>query len=266
MLRVALVIDDFNELIYLQTVLRKIGIDVEGLQNVKKYSELSLGFNPQVLIASAYGKKVNGLEFAKTLHRVRGLPKIILLHTPERSVNTQEAKDINIDLLLDSPVSAPSLIAALAAVANVDEAALTEKLKRLQASGGLNVPEEFQMMGEDEPVARETPRFALKKEDPNIFVGGAGPKADESITVSGVKIPSAILEEAEAEIEKRRERFRAFVEKSEPLKESFFDRERILQFNKKIRSAPLPADIQDIEGDRKEFVRNLFKKKDEGAP
>ena len=31
MLRVALVIDDYNELIYLQTILRKIGIDVEGL-------------------------------------------------------------------------------------------------------------------------------------------------------------------------------------------------------------------------------------------
>lgn len=302
MLRVALVIDDYNELIYLQTILRKIGIDVEGLQNVKKYSELSLGFNPQVLIASAYGKKVQGLEFCRNLHRVRGLPKIILLQTSQQPVSEQDAKDLNIDLVLESPVNPVSLISGLATVANVDEVSLNEKFKRLQASGALSIPEPIQMVGEDEAVIRETPRFAFRdqgqsqaepsfkiktEDDASVFVAGASTPTDSPIsvpelraqsltgaqldttkpanlvtaTVGKANIPRSALEQTEEEKKKRRERFEQYVGSVPPLPEAHFDRQHIFQFNKKIRSNPPPPDIQEIEGDRKEFVKNLFTKK-----
>lgn len=302
MLRVALVIDDYNELIYLQTILRKIGFDVEGLQNVKKYSELSLGFNPQVLIASAFGKKVNGLEFASTLHRVRGLPKIILLQTPEQPVPKPDIAALNIDLVLDSPVNPTALITGLASVANVDEAALHEKFKRLQASGGLGLPEEFQLTGEDEPKVRETPRFAfrdqgqnhepaagsklkIKPEEPSVIVPkpGQDPKTAFSVaelraqslenaasapaktptTASGhpVQTSHPAISQTPYEQQMRQERFKHFVAEAEPIDpKASFDRDRIMQFNKKIRAAPAPEDIEQIEADRKEFVKNLFVK------
>ncbi len=297
MLRVALVIDDYNELIYLQTILRKIGIDVEGLQNVKKYSELSLGFNPQVLIASAYGKKVQGLEFCRNLHRVRGLPKIILLQSPSQLVPEKDVKNLNIDLLLESPVNPMSLIAGLAAVANVDETILNDKFKRLQASGALNIPEPIQMVGEDEATIHETPRFAFRDQgqtqaapsfkikteinsaidDPikvaelraqSLTGAQINSKANEPkdfvFPANGNKsgISHSAIEQSDGDKEKRRNRFERFVSQAPALnKDARFDRQQILQFNKKIRSAPPPPDMDQIEGDRKEFVKNLFTKK-----
>ncbi|MEK6556007.1 MAG: hypothetical protein AABZ31_12250 [Bdellovibrionota bacterium] len=276
MLRVALVLDDYNELIYLQTILRKIGIDVEGLQNVKKYEELSLGFNPQILITSAFGKKVNGLEFIKNLHRVRGYPKILVLTTPERPLSKQETDQYTmVDQFLMSPVNPKNMIMAISQVGNVDEKILLEKFEKLQASGFV-IDESIQLVGQEEaPIIGETPRFSFRDQgasEPTSSAPGASFKlkkdvnsmASAPLDISPADDAAAAVAQVAAAVTERSAKYQEYLAKIEPLKSpnsTSYSRDRILQMNKKIRSAQPPEDIKEIEHDRKEFVRHLFTKK-----
>jgi hypothetical protein len=60
--------------------------------------------------------------------------------------------------------------------------------------------------------------------------------------------------------EGRSRRYERFLEKMEKPKPGHFQRQRILDFNKKIRTAPKPEDLGDIEAERKAYVKSLFKK------
>lgn len=267
MLRVALVLDDYNELVYLQTVLRKIGVDVEGLQNVKKYEELSLGFNPQLLIVSAFGKKVHGLEFIKGLHRPRGVPKIILLNTSQNPASKQELEASRVDLTLESPVNPKNLIHALAQLSHLDEQMLLEKFDKLQSSGALNATESIQLVGQDQEISVSgvgagPQRFSFK--DPNSelisVVGGNGSEKDIG-PVQGQTF-SLKKEKSMSSIE-REKKYKDILKTLEPLpdiKSTSYKRDRIFEFNKKIRAAPPVENIKEIESDRKEFVKHLFVK------
>lgn len=132
MLRVFLVIDDYNELIYLQSLLKKLGLDVEGVQNQKKYADMSLGFNPHILITSAKGKKVDGLQLTQSLYRKRGLPKVIALKSSDYSINVDDFRDSGVDEILDSPVNPRKLILSIANLGGVDETALLEKYSKIK--------------------------------------------------------------------------------------------------------------------------------------
>jgi response regulator RpfG family c-di-GMP phosphodiesterase len=272
MLRVALVLDDYNKLIYLQTILRKIGVDVEGLQNVKKYEELSLGFNPQVLIISAFGKKVNGLEFIKNLHRVRGLPKIIVLTTADRSLTKAEAEQASVDHVLSSPVNPKNLIMAISQMGNVDGQILLDKFEKLQ-SQGFGIDESTQLVGQegDRPVMDQTPRFSFREASSSNAESAATSSSSfklkkdvNSIASLPLEISSAPSPLMAAVGTEREARYNEIISKLEPLqapKSSGFKRDRIFEMNKKIRAATPPEDIKEIEHDRKEFVRHLFIKK-----
>ncbi len=132
MLRVFLVIDDYNELIYLQSLLKKLGLDVEGVQNQKKYADMSLGFNPHILITSAKGKKVDGLQLTQSLYRKRGLPKVIALKSNDYAINVDDYRDSGVDEILDSPVSPRKLILSIANLGGIDETALLEKYSKIK--------------------------------------------------------------------------------------------------------------------------------------
>src|SRR3954467_784956 len=82
MLRVLMVLEDYGELMFLQTVLKKIGFDVDAIQNARSFSDSVLRMNPDILVMTGHGKRVKGLELSRSLRRVRGLPHTILIHAP----------------------------------------------------------------------------------------------------------------------------------------------------------------------------------------
>lgn len=252
---------------YLQTLLRKLGFDTEGLQNTKKYADVSLGFNPHVLITTANGRKVNGLELIRTIQRPRGYPKIIALQSAEAPLKDEEIQGLGIDLILDSPTSAKKLIMGLAQIGDLDEDMLLDKYNKIRNSvteGGdddealiisydetgneVAVQPKLFKLNEDRPIGVQ---FPLKKEplveDPSV----------ETVEVHPTTTPLVTPEGAESR-RKRNEEFLAKIEKPAP---GHFDRERIRQFNKKIRSASQVPEIDEIERDRKAFVAALYNKK-----
>ena len=259
MLRVALVIDDYNELIYLQTLLKKIGFDVEGLQNPKKYPDVSLGFNPHILITTAKGKKVDGLLLAQSVHRRRGLPKVLALQTPGAMVSADEQEACGIDLVIDSPVNVKKLLMGLSSLGNIDEVVLLEKYAKIVAT--LNSENNSELVTSanyeyDENGQIVTKAKAAKEEIESIFTKPLA-TAPVPVPAPGAVKSSMTTKEDHKE---REQRFSDWLKNMEPLVSQNFDRERILDFNKMIRSAQRAEDIQEVEDERKKFVRALFKK------
>jgi CheY-like chemotaxis protein len=238
MLRVFLVLDDYNELVYLQSLLKKMGFDVESLQSARTYADVSLGFNPQILITTARGNKVDGLALARSITRRQGLPKIIALNSSGPAINPAEFERAEIDEILESPVNPKKLLSTMAKLGGLDEAALLEKYIKVRVHSQ-NVdagPDTIAVFDQPDSLGDEAdrPRFPLKKSSEK--------PTDES--------PSTI----------RQSRFDQWVEKVGPLPVRHFDRSKILEVNRRIREQGSVDDIDEIEGDRKSFVKALFKK------
>lgn len=346
MLRILLVIDDYNELLYLQVLLKKLGFDVECLQNVKKYEDVSLGFNPQVLVVTGQGGRVNGLELSKSLFRPRGIPRTIALKSQANKFTDSQLSAAQIEAVVDSPVNVSDLLKAIAKVGNLDEKNLLDKYSRMQQkraeeggedsgllkgtsadeidvlkiSGSENLDDVLQQYedrskykfdlnaeGSEASEKPESPKFNIQpgtKTSSQESDAGAKAKSDGKAdpSVSGKKkfdmdmATSLITEElpqpaadkanadrpatdspvahktsvaknpneplqSEEQKNERQKRFRDFLKDKEDLEESHFERDRILAFNKMIRERGGPPDLEDIEDERKAFVRSLFKKK-----
>ncbi len=274
MLRVFLVIDDYNELIYLQTLLKKLGFDVEGLQNQKKYTDLSLGFNPHLLITTAKGKKVDGLALARSVHKRRGLPKIVALVSGDETVPPHEAEACGIDQVLESPINPKKLILALSTLGNLDETALMDKYSKIKGlvhpeanelRTGLETDENGQVVDDIRRVksaigaiTSQPLDLASERFEPATSAHSGDSGAEESLSeaADAIAASSPLLQETP----ERQERFANWRDEMGVLPKRSFDRDRIREFNKRIRSAPPPPDLEAIEDERRRFVKTLFKK------
>jgi hypothetical protein len=70
---------------------------------------------------------------------------------------------------------------------------------------------------------------------------------------------NVLSKDHEANAAQRNDRFVKWVKQTGPLPLRHFDRDRILDFNKTIRSADPSEDITDIETERKNYVKSLFR-------
>ena len=266
MLRVFLVIDDYNELIYLQTLLKKLGFDVESLQNQKKYPDLSLGFNPHILITTAKGRKVDGLALASSIVKKRNLPKIIALCTHEQ-LDSKKLIENGVDVGIETPVNPKSLIVALAQQGGVDETALLEKYAKIK--GHIQSEGEKHMILSTDESGQPVEHVRSVKETIEELTGvpADSPETNEQ----NIEIQSADTNDARAKISEgysiqsspdseRMKRFAKAEKELGPISKKNFDRDRIKEFNKLIRAWPQPDDISEIEDERKKFVESLFKK------
>lgn len=259
MLRVFLVIDDYNELISLQTLLKKMGFDVEGLQNQKKYPDVSLGFNPQILITTSYGKKVDGLLLAQSINKRRGLPKILALKT-DNTYTQDDFERSGVDLVLDSPVDPKKLISAMANLGGIDESVLLDKFSRIKSMPATSKHEEVEYIRYDEN-GQPLDDFNKVRSSIDEIVrrdrsGGVNKTVENKMALKEKTKYTELL----AHNSIRTERFEKWKKEVGELPEKHFDREKIREFNKKFRVADGDSDTDDIEEARKLFVKALFKK------
>jgi len=257
MVRVLLVVDDYNEMIYLQTVLKKIGFDVEGLQSSRKFVDSSLGFNPQIVVASALGKKVDVLGFGQDIRKNRGLPKILALRPAGRNITQDQIEAAGVDRVIDTPVNIQKLVLGITTLVGVDESGFLDKLAKLQAKQDPDLAgEDLLLLGSLDDFNED---FAGRKTQSEIEKLLSKP-IHEAPPVQETPVDTPKVDLSIEEISDRRERFDKFLAEMEKPDPGHFRRERILQFNKQIRSLPRPEDLDEVEAERKNFVRALFKK------
>lgn len=259
MLRVLLVVDDYGELLFLQTLLKKLGFDVDGIQNERSFEESFLALNPDVVIASAKGKKVDGLELAENVRKVRGLPKMILLAAGPMLDRLQTLQLPNVDGILESPVSAMRLLGMVAKHGGLDQAVLLEKYRKLKATLSPEREADLQILKRDEEGELTLEGMST----PPLTVNGMpSPRPAEPIQVSN-QMPgetSAPIHVSTLAIQERQKRFEQNLKNIEKPAADRFQRSRIQAFTKEIRAGEDPEESAKLEEERQAFVRELFKK------
>ncbi len=230
MKRILLVVDDYGELLFLQTLLKKLGFDVDGIQNERSFEDSVLNLNPDMIIATAKGKRVNGLELAEGIRKVRGLPNVILLANGAMWDRLNGLQMNSVDGVLQSPVGANKLLGMIADIFALDKPALLEKYRKLKAN----------LSPDQEADAQILKRAIQAAED-----GG---------------VPGNIIKPSTMTSEQREKRYQEHIARIGPLKPSHYPRERIVQFTKEIRASEDPAESAKLEEERQSFVKALFRK------
>jgi hypothetical protein len=336
------------------------------LQNQRSYADVSLGFNPQIVIATVKGKQVDAVTLAHSIHKKNGSPKIIGLRSSSQILDPLMLANSGIDECLDTPVNPKKLLQTIAMMGAIDEATLLEKYTKIKGfdnspdafqqtftmdengqpvddikkmkltlqelsaaihvsggdgkstggvdvkstagldskmasasgvenpSGGVNSSVAANPGGDGNPSGsvNSNTKFPIKNENPDNFITGSASAEKSSVGVNGlvsdgsdnssssvtgklgagdlnsnvssdggeISNSIAVKEYLIPEDPERKKRFAEWEKKIGTLPKKSFDRTRIREASKKIRAWPVVEDINEIEDERKKFVKAMFKK------
>ncbi|MCB0412401.1 MAG: hypothetical protein KDD22_07740 [Bdellovibrionales bacterium] len=225
MLRVLLALEDYTELLYLQTLLRKIGLDVDGVQNERAFEDVRLGLNPDVILISARGRKLDGIQMASKLQKVRGAPKVALLFASQREAGDYSLTS-GVNAYLTGPVDPQKVLSLLAELGNIDGETLLEKYRKIKRTLSF---EENEILEQDEILE------------------------ESSIQNTGVSSGSF---EGGKKLE-----YKKFLDQAgRPTGSGGWKRSDVVTFSKEIRKEESRTSTEDLETERQAFVKALFNK------
>ncbi len=230
MVRLLLVIEDYGERMYLQTVLKKLGMDVDSIPHPRGLSEALLRMNPDILLMTGTGGQVNGLELSRGVSRRRGLPHVILTRpTGSRPIEAPEYVR-----WIESPVSTPKLLDQISESMKLDSEILRDKYAKLRAKTA---------------------------ESSGIRDLNYTPADDEpSLARSHTSSSNLSMEPSAMSSQDRAERYSKFLKGDMP-SNSGFSVKRVEEQVKELRSQKPTETQAELERQRQEFVRQLFKNK-----
>ncbi len=111
--------------------LKKVGFDVIGLSSEYAIAEQVLAFNPDLVVGSGRGGKVNSLGVGKRLKEMsRWQGKSVLIFPANFKPNPQELIRIRVDMILEAPVPPLRLVQVIGKLLGHDEAILLERLNK----------------------------------------------------------------------------------------------------------------------------------------
>lgn len=234
MLRILLLLEDYGEIMFLSTALKKIGFDVEGIQNPRLFDETFLKMNPDMMILTAFGKRVRGLELIRKKKPPRGWPRIVMLYVPGQSTE----HDPDVSAWLQSPVPVGEMLNTIGDLSSLDKNQLQEKFKKLRYE-------------EQEP----DPARILKSK----------PEDEESFFVQGEdREPESLLAPTSISREERRNRYKKFLE-DKPPEQHLYAVQDVKDYVKNIRQSEKDPEkdpeTDDLEKQRRALVKEMFKKK-----
>lgn len=129
--KILLVYEDYADLMSVEGTLKKVGFDVIGLSSEYAIAEQVLAFNPDLVVGSGRGGKVNSLGVGKRLKEMsRWQGKSVLIFPANFKPNPQELIRIRVDMILEAPVPPLRLVQVIGKLLGHDEAILLERLNK----------------------------------------------------------------------------------------------------------------------------------------
>ena len=146
MRKILLVIDDFNDLLALESFFRRIGFDVLSLGKDTLVSDAMLGFVPDFVIATAKGRTVDGSKLAIRLKSQTHAPVVALICANGLPPVLSPEAEVAVDAVIEIPFQPKTLLALVADLTGIDKRGLLEKFDRLRSAKlqGLDDPNLFQ--------------------------------------------------------------------------------------------------------------------------
>lgn len=173
MRRILLVIDEFNELVGLETLFRRLGFDVLSLGRESTVQEAILGFPPDLIIATGRGRQVDGLTLASRLKFHGARPRVIVL-LPQEALSGGFRSDV-IDAIIETPFEPRTALKAVCRLLQLPPEPILEKYSKI-VGAKLFEPEQMQIVKKnaaDDELVQAVPPVV----EP---VGGSGLSAREA--------------------------------------------------------------------------------------
>jgi CheY-like chemotaxis protein len=250
MAKILLVIDDYNELLYIETLLKRMGFDVLALNKDANVADSVLGFFPELVLATLKGPMVDGVKVSVRVKKQAPGAKVVLLYPENQSPQLTSEQKSKVDALIETPVQPQDTLLIMAQLLKMDGEALIEKFEKLSKARTLDRKDEVRIL-------KNTPAPPGEK-------GGAGgaftapPSTKESAQDSGTKErPIGALPQTERE--KRYDQMAAAM--NEPV-DRVVPHARMENAAKALAEASRgeDAEIEEINRQKQGFVRAMMKK------
>ena len=218
--------DDFAETNFFKTLLAKIGMQVESAKNPRAIAETIMDFNPNMVLVTGRSKQFDGVQTAIDIKKKYSRAKVILI----KNANTPiDDKVMALDGFLDSPVGVAKLVGLVADLFNKD-------IEKLSAKLNINLDK------------------STSGGDSQMVSGGQG-DGSERVHVTG-----DVSSESDVSVEGSKiEKYKKLAKQFEPIDTTkAFDRDRIHEFNKKLREQEDPEEQESVNEEKKAFVVGLF--------
>lgn len=236
MVNVLLVIEDYGEMIFLQTLLKKLGFNVEGIQSGKALERTMLSFYPEILIMTAHGRRISGVKVAKELKKIDHQPCILLLAAAGQLEDLRGQSLDQVDDLLESPVNTQDLLKSLARFSKIDPDFLMQKYKSMKRRQ------------EDQEIDLNLLRTDSEQ------IEGVSSSHWQNLKENNTTFDlSSTLPDSE-----RKQRFAQALSQIEKPMHNGFAKEKVRLYHKKIREQENPQQLQKLEEERQSFVKTLF--------
>jgi DNA-binding response OmpR family regulator len=129
MRRILLVIEDYNELLYVEKNLKKVGFDVESLPSESSLPERMMGFLPDLVIATGDGNRINGHSVSKKVKR-KGVASLLLLLFPRQKLLQVDIATYAAEGAIETPINPRALIKAVCDYTGVPMGPLIAKFEK----------------------------------------------------------------------------------------------------------------------------------------
>ena len=229
MKKILLVLEDYNELIFAETLLKKMGFDCIGLQSESGLADKIMGFSPHLVLTEGFGQRFNGMQMSQKTKRTRGLPKFLLILNRDKTIDETDRQRLMIDEVMARPVHPVDLIEKVGGVLGLDVGALKDRMQKL----GL-----FQ---------------EAAKEKLTVVTG--------KIATSPSTREVTRLKETSLSSEERSRKFRKAVEELPVPTKDGLDRKKVIEQTRDFRARESDRELQAIDEERHAFVKALFRKK-----
>ncbi len=212
MAKILLMVEDYNESRKLQTILPKLGFEVQLLNNESLLSSIILSFNPQIIYVSGEQIRFSGMGVAKKMVEFpRWQGKIILGFAADAFPDEADLAKVRVDLILPEPVSTETYIQVFAEILNENpdemlkkwmkfsdspvvasnpdsQKALAEKAEIIRVSGGVlkgkkpTVVKAGNSMEPSDAEVKAVSQSLTKPTSDNIFVTDKLKKANQNLS------------------------------------------------------------------------------------
>ncbi len=224
MRRIYLLIDEYVELTFLETLLKKIGFDATGSQALSSVEEKTLELLPDLLILSDFVKQTSTKESLEKIKKIRPQTKVLLLRRSFSDNLDHELKFI--DLTLKSPVEPKEFLKHVCGILDVNTEAVLEKYTRLGLfKYGVGTVQQEQV--------NKTTDFSNQNQFLKKINSQPAAKADVYVQIS---------------------------KNSKGEKVNAINHSVVVQETQELRNRSGDTEIKKIDSERADFVRALFKK------